>query len=236
MYNNRWDDEFDIKAIKRPSIPCAEKEKEDIPIKGSDETLTRLKNEGYKNITISINYNFKDTADFNNKCRRIKKWLCGTVYDRKLRFSDDEDVFYIVKKVKLDNIERTYKILGKFTIEFECSPYAWLNSGQVDMEIPSEGKYIYNEYLLAKPEINIKGDGVIELNFNSKKVRVLVGQDVTINTSLQKCYKDNKVTGLKLETGDYQDLWLQEGENYIAWKVISGTIKEVTIIPNYKTL
>lgn len=235
-FNNRTDDEFDIYAIKRPNVPCAEREKEDISIKGSDETLTRYKNDGYKNITISIDYNFKDTDDFNNKCRRIKKWLCGTIIDRKLRLSDDDDVYYIVKNVKLGNIERTYKILGKFTVEFECSPYAWLNSGQVDIEIPSSGKQLYNDYLLCKPEWYFEGEGTVNVRVNGKLVIVKVGQNVTINTTLQKCYKGNKVISLSLESGNYQDLWLQEGENHISWEVKSGKINLVSIIPNYKTL
>ena len=135
-YNRRNSSEFSIYITKRPIIPCAERDKEDIPINGSDETLTRFKDTGYKNIVIPVEFNFIDKTDFDNKCRRIKKWLCGTAKDRDLRFSYDSDVFYIVKDVKIGNIERQFKILGKFTANFECSPYAWLNSGRVEIDIP----------------------------------------------------------------------------------------------------
>ncbi len=236
IYNNKIDSDFGIYAIKRPNIPCPEKEKEDVSIKGADETLTRWKNEGYKNITISVEYNFKDTEDFDFKCRKIKNWFLGTVTDRKLRFSYDNDVFYIVKNVKLGDIERQWKVLGKFTVQFECSPYAWLNNGLKKVNIPKNNGRFYNSFLRCKPEWHFKGNGTVDLNVNGKLVVIKVGESVIINTELQKCYKDNKVVSLSIESGSYNDLWLREGENDINWSVKSGDIKSVTIIPHYKTL
>ena len=59
-----------------------------------------------------------------------------------------------------------------------------------------------------------------------------VGQNLTIDTDLMIAYRmDGDINNIAV-TGNYEDLWLQEGENTIS--ITSGY--DLSIIPNWRTL
>lgn len=101
---------------------------------------------------------------------------------------------------------------------------------------------IYNEYEIAKPTYIIKGEGAIRLIINNETttyatVMINVGQEVTINTELELCFKNDQMINLALEQGSFQDLYLQEGMNVINYYVGNGgALTSIEIIPNWKTI
>lgn len=230
IFNDTTDKEIGLNAIKRPDIPTPIQNIKEIPLDGRDGILTV--NDGtYKNIEISVEYNFIDRIDFNNKSRAIKKWV-SNIKDDKLQFSDDLDIFYIVKYCKIDDIQRIKKIKGKMKIVFVCEPYSYYKDGLEEIINPN---IIYNNsFITAKPIIKIIAEGYVTLTINNKSVRFNVGQELLIDTKLEICFKEGIANNISLEEGWYDDLHLYEGENIITWS--GGSSIEIILIPNWKTV
>lgn len=234
-FNNFLDKDLNIKAIKRPSIPNPKRKYKTVTIEGSDGDLY-IDEKCYEDITISVDYNFIDKRNFYEKCREIKRWI-NKIEKNKLVFSDDPGVFYKVKKVEIsDNIERIYKIIGKFTVKFICDPYTYYANGE-DPIILNNNMMLYNDYEITKPIWNIKGEGSITLTVNNNPVLINVGQDVTIDTEYEECFKNDQMIKLVLKTGTFQDLYLQEGKNTISFSAnTGGVITGMELIPNWRTI
>lgn len=217
--------DFDLKIITRPVKPSAELEYEEINIPGGE---TLYKEKYYKDIEISISFNFLSSKDqWEYDYRHIKKWL--NTKGEKLRFSDDLDVFYRVKKVKIDTPERILKRIGRFNVTFTCSPYVYFLSG---LEERALERYIINSYDKSKPIYIIRGEGNLNLNVNGSNVIVNVGQELTINTELGLCFREYGMKDNVALNGRYSDLELNEGRNYFSFS--EGF--EISIIPNWRCL
>lgn len=232
-FNNKRDLDFGIKATKRPSIPVQRKKLKSTSVNGTDGNVY-IDDGTYEDITISVDFNFIDRTNFQQKCRQIKKWL-NKIENYQLKFSDDLGIFYKVKKVEIDDIERVYKVLGRFSVKFTCNPYAWLVEGQQEIILKATNNII-NEFESSKPIYIIEGEGNFTLTVNDNPVTINVGQKLIVDTTLQLCLKDNELINLALKTGNFEDLWLQEGTNTITYSVgTGGSINNIKLIPNWKT-
>ena len=88
----------------------------------------------YKDIEVSISFNFvSKPSEWENDFRRIKRWINSG--SEILKFSDDLEVCYKVKRVRIDTPERVLKRLGKFTVIFACSPYVYFSDGMEEKRI-----------------------------------------------------------------------------------------------------
>lgn len=235
-FNNTSALDLGIIATKRPNIPVPEKNITDKELKGKDGTITR-DYETYKNIQIDVEFNFIEAKDFNERCRMIKKWL-NNIKDKKLQFSDDMDYFYKVKKTICKDIVREIKRKGTFTVGFVCHPFQYDINGQDKIILTNNFKLENPYFILAKPKIEIKGEGTINLNFNGKITIVNVGQSCILDGELGQSYRyvggnleyqNTKITG-KLPI-------LIEGENNISWTLNTGArLDSITMVSNFKTI
>lgn len=232
-FNNKRDLDLGIKAIKRPSIPVQKKKFKTITVEGRDGDIY-IDQDCYEDITISVDFNFVDRTNFQAKCRMVKQWL-NKIKNNELKFSDDLGVFYKVKKVEVEDIERIYKVKGNFTVAFTCNPYTWLSEGKQQIILNTTTK-ITNEFELSKPTWILTGEGLVTLKVNGNTVTVNVGQKVEINTELELCFKDSSLINLALQTGEFKDLFLKEGLNTIEYSIgTGGTLTDIKLIPNWKT-
>lgn len=227
VFNGIRDRELGLYVMHRPSIPCPEKNIEEKQILGRDGSIT-IDYGTYKNIEITVEYNFLNKIDYINKSRIIKKWI-NNIRDNKLKFSDSLDYFYKVKYCKLDVIERVTKKVGKFSLKFVCDPYTYL-----DMLDPIQilnNITLYNEYDICKPIYFLSGEGLIKLIVNGKEVTINLGQNCIIDTERRVCYRrDGTLINTSIK-GEYEDLFLKEHENTINYK---GNITKLEMIPNYR--
>ena len=104
-----------------------------------------------------------------------------------------------------------------------------MDSGKYEI---TDFENIYNPYSVSHPEYLIIGEGNCTLTVNGKTMEANVGQNLTINTDLMLAYrKDGEMQNTQV-TGNYEDLYLAEGENQIS---ISAGF-EMTVIPNWRCL
>ena len=224
VYGNKTNLDFNLHVVTRPVKPSAEMQYEEINIPGREPLYRGLY---YKDIEVPISFNFvSKPSEWENVFRRIKRWINSGA--EILKFSDDLEAYYKVKRVRIDTPERVLKRLGKFTVIFTCSPYVYFCDGMEEREL---GQYLYNNEMLTKPVYRITGEGLLKLNINGKEVQINVGQEVIVNTELGLCFRNGVINNVALK-GSYADMYLQEGDNTFVW---SGNFK-IYIIPNWRCL
>ena len=136
---------------------------------------------------------------------------------------------YKVLYVKITDTERTSRRLGKFTAEFTCDPYSYLVPGQQSYSVDD---VLYNPYMISHPIYRISGTGSCALIVNGNTMQATVNGNITIDTDRMISYNDQMVGQNTAVTGDYEDLYLQEGNNTIS--VSTGF--SLSIIPNWREL
>lgn len=218
--------EYGIIPVRRPNIPAPEEEIEEITIPGRDGALIESGNR-YLPIVIPIEFNFMNNSDeWAGTYRKAKKWLVGS---GNLEFSDDAHYLYKAYYCKITDTERTSRKIGKFTAEFTCYPYLFVRDGQREKTIEEVKR---NPYFVSHPIYKIIGEGLCKININGKEISVNVGQNLVIDTELMIAYRTDGTFQNTSISGDYEDLYLQEGDNDIS--ITTGF--DVTVIPNWRCL
>lgn len=218
--------EYGVIPERRPSVPAPEIRVTETEIPGMDGTL--IENDGtYAPITIPVEFNFLGPQDeWMETYRKAKRWLSGSGW---LILSDDPDYWYKVYYCNISDTERTTRRLGRFTAEFVCYPYTFLADGQNQYDISGAKD---NPYMISHPTYIITGTGECTLTVNGNTMTANVNQGITIDTDRMIAYNSSMVNQSSLVSGNYEDLYLIEGENNIS--ITTGfTLK---IIPNWRTL
>lgn len=226
MYNGDTGVKYGIIPARRPSVPAPEIRATETEIPGMDGVLIENDNT-YAPITIPVEFNFLVPADkWMDAYRKAKRWLTGSGW---LILGDDQEYMYKVYYCKITDTERTSRRLGNFTAEFTCYPYTFISSGQREYEIRDVG---YNPYMISHPIYIITGSGACTLTVNGKSMKGTINQGITIDTDRMIAYNSQIVNQSNLLSGNYEDLYLLEGDNTIS--VSSGF--SVKIIPNWRVL
>lgn len=226
MYNGDTCDRYGIIPAKRPSVPAPELRVTETEIPGMDGVLVETDNT-YMPITIPVEFNFLVPPNkWMDAYRKAKQWLTGS---GTLILGDDQEYFYKVLYCNITDTERTSRRLGNFTAEFTCFPYAFLVAGQKQYDIADVE---YNPYMLSHPTYIVSGSGQFTLTVNGNTMVGTANPTLTIDTDRMVSYNKEMVNQSNLMTGDYDGLYLLEGENSIS--ITSGFA--VKIIPNWRTL
>lgn len=223
-FNGKTSENYEIYVEARPEIPGKEKTVSFIDGGKRDESITIDEN-FYKNVEISLKCSFKMEPDrWNAKRRSLQRWLSGS---GELKFSDDPEVFWRVKKVQISKFERPLRKYGVFEIKFTCSPHEYVSEGK---KFKAIGDVLFNPYDICYPEYKIAGDGICILAVNGKTMQANVGQNLTINTELMLAYREDGAMMNSSVTGEYENLCLNPGENTIS--ISPGFFLEIK--PNWR--
>lgn len=230
MYNGVTDRSVGCHAQRRPSIPAPVENIRQISIPGRDEDF--YESEGtYGDITIVITFSFLDRNPntWAATYRAVKHWLltsgAGT-----LRFSDDAGIFYKVHTVRISGSERVSKRIGTVTAEFVCEAYTYLDSGETTIPLAST---IQNPYDVCHPIYYLQGVGTCTLTVNEKEFQVVVNVSTAVDSDAFVTYATGSGTFYNTTAnGDYQDLWLQPGNNELS--VSSGFT--CSLLPRWRCL
>lgn len=228
MYYNLIDGiscrEFGLTIPSRVIIPFSQKDIELKEIEARDGSLT-YDRKRRKDRTVSINFQTIDFNNMNEKARNIQSWLEG----KELKFSDDFDIFYKIKKVDIGNLERTLRYHGKFTVDFTIDPYNYFDSGKEIIEISSAINLYNPGYFISKPFIKITGEGTINLTINGRTTIITsVANYININSDLEQAYRDiGQNQNYKLNNYPYLD----KGLNKISF---TGSVSKIELTPNWR--
>lgn len=203
-------EEAGLLVVKRPDIPVAERKVDLITIAGRDGALTSDISR-YATISFSIAFNFmaKTPDGWNDMARLAKKWAQGS---GNLVQSDDQGHFYKVLYTRVTACERTSKRIGVMAVDFICDPFIYVSDGQYAHSI---AECEYNPYDICHPAYVITGYGTATLTVNGNAIQVMVTDQVTLDSDLMLAYDVNNEVVNTSTIGDFEGLYLQEGENTI---------------------
>lgn len=217
-----------IVVTKRPDFPSPERNYNVYDIPGRDGQLYEDLGT-YNDIEIEIECNFIDNPNrWHEHWRKVKKWLLksGT---RRFQNCDDPDFYYVVKKIVIGTAEREIVQSAEFTITLTVDPWTYLVNG-LNKYAPS--MVLDNAYSLAKPIYYITGEGMCTLTVNGNAVTANVGQNLTIDTYREICYRTDGTLQNTAINADYDKMFLIPGTNTIT--VSSGFT--CNIQPNWRVI
>lgn len=227
-FDNEYGTSFshDIRFLDFPQFNYGQEVIESKSIPGRAGTLS-VRTGKYTDTTIKnvLEFACETIEDFEEKLETVKKWLMRS---KKISFTDCEDKYFIVKKVELTDIRRKYGFIGNITVVFTCEPFSYLKCGNFE----NENKKLYNPGIFSQPIYILRGEGVCTITVNGKSITANVAQNLTIDTERMISYREDGTLQNTVISGDYEDLYLQEGENIIT--VSDGF--ECKVIPRWRCL
>lgn len=186
-------------------IPSAQTDIEQIYIPGRDGELVRKGNR--RNVTITGTLTSlikpKDQLEERDLYRNIRSWLTGYGW---LKIDDNQEARYRVLHAEIKDPKRETPLYGKIGVSFLCEPYEYAESGFITYE-----NLTYNGYDMCKPVYRVSG-GPGSITVNGKEITINSAVGLTIDTARQLVYKTSNTELINNGiTGDYEDLWLDNG-------------------------
>ena len=217
-----------IVVTNRPDFPAPERNYNTYDIPGRDGQLYEDLGT-YNDIELEIECNFIDNPNrWHEHWRMVKKWILKPGM-RKIRVSDDSDYYWIVKKIVLGTAERQIIQSAEFTITLTLDPWSYLVSGANQV---SYNQITSNDYDTSKPIYYITGEGMCTLTVNGNAVTANVGQNLTIDTYREICYRTDGTLQNTAINADYDKMFLLPGTNTIT--ISSGFTCNVQ--PNWRVI
>lgn len=124
----------------RPSMPAPSRRATKVTIPGRDGDLY-VEDGAIEDIQIQITFSFHTAPDdWGDTFRALKAWTADRTawnYTKicALRFSDDPDYFYVVKRTIVQTTDRTARRIGRATVTFICDGWSYLYAGSYQVAI-----------------------------------------------------------------------------------------------------
>lgn len=224
--NGIWNTDLGIMVRERPGIPGPELKCDQYEIPNKDGVLF-VYDDVVEDITINVTFSIAEKEEYQEKLRLVRKWLLSRE-DNILKLSDDPHYFYKVKTTKIKSATRSGRKIGAIEVGFVCEGYQYSDEGQQEITASN----LYNDGYITHPIYKVEGEGECTLTVNGKAVKANVGQNLTIDTDRMIAYRTDGTMQNTSLTGDYEDLYLIEGENKVS--ITSGFV--LKIIPNWRYL
>ena len=227
-YANINASDFRIYATDFPSIPAPKEKVDEIVVPGRNGVL-RTRTGKYEEVPIPIEFNYiGEESEWHSIWRKAKMWLANR--NAKLKMADDSEYFYRISHVELSQNERLTRRIGKFSAVFmSVDGMSYFYAGAEEMSI---SKAKSNPGITCEPIYKLSGSGLCTLTVNGNSVKANVSQNLTIDTERMIAYREDGTLVNTSISGDYEDLYLQPGENTVS--VTSGF--DCKIIPNWRCL
>lgn len=137
--------------------------------------------------------------------------------------------FFRVKNVEESSYSKESDITISLNLTFTCDPAEYVGAGKYAHDVED---ILWNPYSICCPVYQIFGSGTCTLAVNGKSMVANVSKNLTIDTDLMLSYQEDGTLKNTEVTGNYRDLYLQEGENEVS--VTSGF--EMKVKPNWRRL
>lgn len=220
-------DDISIKTIglsltERPEIPTAEQEVEYIEVEGRDGSLVRKKD--FKDVSQPFTFAFLDRTNVRQKVRVIRAWLSNK---KKLSFSDDLDVFRIIKHIVIESTINDIIAYGRVTMNITFDPFEYIETDLVTMNSPGNlnnpGSYFAN------PIIHVYGTGNVTLIINGQQIKLnSIDGHITLDFELKETHKNGSSLN-NFMVGNYPRFEI--GQDTINW---NGSVDRLVIEPRWR--
>lgn len=186
---------------------------------------------------VDVSYNVYVNATASNTMaagRKISTWLQGGAGYQRLEDSYDTEVYRMAIFVGPMDLSNFFQRYGKATLTFSCLPQRFFKSGEALMKL-SNGVALQNNWMCAKPLIQVTGSGQGILYFNGYQVTIsdIPSSGITLDCDTEDAYQgaDNLNSLVAVSNEGFPRL--DHGETEIRW---SGGITGVSIYPRWWAL
>ncbi len=219
-YNGKCNTSLYILVKERPAIPSPEYDYDTVKIPGRDGDVY-IEKKTVKDITIPISFTFACKPHrWQGVAREARKWLMGKG-DRKLTLSDNQDRYYKVKHVVVNQTERQVKEVGEFSADFICEGRQYLFEGDRPLELTytngssGQSTHVWNPYEVSMPVFIVSGSGTCRISVNGNVLEAEVNGRLTVDTQREVAYKADMSSANTNVTCNYETLALEPGDNTI---------------------
>ena len=199
-----------------------------------------LSNNRYENVDVSYTVFVvaKSISELADRLTKIKQWLYSST-DSYARLEDSYDSKFYRKAVfyKALDIEDELSKVGVFTINFNCKPFKYDKSGDIEISSMAEPLILTNPYSFESlPYIKLIGTGVLKLIIQNDKGNFVwnfadIDDYIEIDSEQMYFFKENEnKNNTVIGTGFPK---LLGGENTFT---IEGDFSEIKIIPRWCSL
>ncbi len=216
--------DFDVIVTEGPPYEILNEEYEEVKVEGRNGSLT-IKKGTYpdRELPFELSILTNSSEKLFKKVDDIIDWLTN-IYDNKLIY-DRQDTFYVVKKVKINNVLNEIYAGGSFSVIFICEPFRYQVAEPTIVLTESTDLY-YSGNAPGECNIKIYGSGNIQLTINSETVQINnVNEYVELDSKLISCLNKDKTSKSRDMIGHF--LLLSRGKNNISW---IGNVSKVEIL------
>ena len=219
-FNGRELSEFSCVITEPPKRPFPKRKYEKISVPGRNGDLI-LDDECYENISLTYKVEtiptLYDGKDIDEVLTDLKAWLLSSVDYQKLYDTELPEGFYWAFCSGISDAVKSFDEMYEFSITFDCKPFFYLDTGQVEQTFTSSSINLYNEgNYKAYPKIKIVGTGQISCYTNGKYFTVSdVSPNVIVDGEKMLAYSSNLVDKSDLFSGIYPTL--STGANNISF-------------------
>lgn len=214
-----------IYPIGRVPVPTPEQDIEHIEIKGRNGSLT--KKYGYKDIPYPLEFYITEKSSFKQAFRLAKLFLLQA---KTLSFSDDSDVHYRVKSIRIDTAENIILKYGRFVVEFTLAPFQYENN---PIQTITSRTTLTNPGYESDPVITVHCAGTGKLYVNNVPITIQnINGTIIIDSELMNAYRNSSgiITNLNNHMiGDFPVL--KHGSNVIEF---DGDITKLEVNPRWR--
>ena len=185
--------DYDLCVIGRPLIPSPKPKFEKFDVYGTSGSYYDIY--GYEDIEYVLTFNYleeiQDKGSFKTNFRQIKRWLFN---GSRLEFSDESDVYYVIKKVEISDAENDIIEYGKFEVSFTLAPFAYvIENSPLIFNMSGDGidaSFDNISSINSNPVIVLHGSGSASVFLNEKRLDfVEIIDTIVIDCDLKITYK-----------------------------------------------
>ena len=167
-FNNDTSLNLNLFLEKYPSIPISNEEYEEVPVEGRSGTL--FINKGtYPNVVVPFVFTLR-SEDFEIDFDKVYEWLLE-IDDNRLVFGRI-DRCYIVKKVLFGDLQKEFRNIGEFNVNFVFEPFKSDLQKTIYTIISSNFTFEYYGNAPAESLIKIYGNGNIQITINGETMQI----------------------------------------------------------------
>lgn len=170
-----------------------------------------------------------EKARLNAVAWKVAEWLTKKGYKR-LVDGYDIDCYrlaYFQGPLEIENIVQRF---GRGTIEFNCKPQRFLNSGDIAVQYTTNASLRNPTSFDALPLIRVYGNGAFQVNGNTITISGSTADYIDIDSDIQNCYVGSINANSLVTLTEFPKLI--PGAN----EITIGTVEKLEITPRWWTL
>jgi phage-related protein len=220
--NSRSD--LGLRIAEPPVLPATRRVAQSIDVDGREGSLTVLK--GWEDITLTLTAAIVG-KDIRARWRDVLPVLLSA---KTLTLSNDNAIFYKVKRVEPGELQMRLSMLGEFALTFTCAPFRYMEGAQT-VTLTSSGTVINPGTAFSLPRMKVYGTGTRTLTINGKPIVLnILSGSLTLDSELKECHYGGAAQNNRM-TGDFPAL--DVGNNTVT---LGSGITKVEIEPRWRYL